>query len=58
MLTLITTQNFIKYDQLKEIVGYISRNAYMAKMKVLDEYRKYKNMNANNAEFMRKLEES
>lgn len=55
MLRFVTTQNFIKYDQLKEIIGYISRNVYMAKMKILDEHRKYKSMNTNSNEVMRRI---
>ena len=50
-----TDQNFIKYDQLKEIDGYIDRNIYLMKIKIKEDHRKLIEGMGNEAEIKRKI---
>ena len=55
ILDLRLDQNFIKYDQLKEIDGYIDRNIYLMKIKIKEDHRRLIEGMGNEAEIKRKI---
>ena len=60
LLELNIEQNFIKYDYLKEIKGYIDRNIYMDKNKIREQYKKIKEISFDEKEAekeMRRMKE-